>query len=207
MKVLSNSAELLETCRQFKAADDRMACPKCDSVAVVRNGCKSGRQRYLCKNCRTSVGDTHGSFFHSRLSADTWGNLISLVLRHRSVRELARDLHIHRNTALFNIHRICVRMKQYANVDGGCTSTAETDKWYYPLSFSGMRIRSSSFMGLEECPAATASKAGNQVLKEAGVEGSILDGIDENEDAPSGQHSRGPCGPARVNRYPPACLT
>ena len=187
MKTHNSSVELLEKCRQSKVADDRMVCPECGSVAVVRNGCKGGRQRYLCKNCRKSFGDTHGTlFFHSRLSADTWENLISLVLLNRSVREIARDLHIHRNTALFNIHRICVMLEQYANVDDEFTSIVEADEWYYPLSFSGMRDKEFFIYGLGRMPRHNRTRSEKiQYLEDAGVDTSILDNIDKDSDLPS----------------------
>ena len=102
MKTHNSSAELLEKCRQSKVADDRMVCPKCGSVTVVRNGRKGGRQRYLCKNCRKSFGDTHGTKnFHSRHSSDTSDKLSSHVVLKRSVRENPRDIHNHKKTALF----------------------------------------------------------------------------------------------------------
>ncbi len=36
-------------------------CPHCQSEAVVRNGHKGGRQRFLCRTCRKSFGPTHGT--------------------------------------------------------------------------------------------------------------------------------------------------
>lgn len=187
MKTHNSSAELLEKCRQSKVADDRMVCPKCGSVAVVRNGRKGGRQRYLCKDCRKSFGDTHGTlFFHSRLSADTWDKLISLVVLNRSVREIARDLHIHKNTALFNIHRICTMLEQYANIDGEFTSIVEADEWYYPLSFSGMRDKEFFIYRLGRMPRHNRTRSEKiQYLEDAGVDTSILDSIDQDSDLPS----------------------
>ncbi len=36
-------------------------CPHCQSEAVVRNGHKGARQRFLCRTCRKSFGPTHGT--------------------------------------------------------------------------------------------------------------------------------------------------
>ncbi|MCI6480393.1 MAG: hypothetical protein SPE30_01940 [Candidatus Treponema excrementipullorum] len=109
-----------------------------------------------------------------------------MVLLNRSVREIARDLHIHRNTALFNIHRICVMLEQYANIDGEFTSIVEADEWYYPLSFSGMRDKEFFIYRLGRMPRHNRTRSEKiQYLEDAGVDTSILDSIDQDSDLPS----------------------
>lgn len=184
MKSNNKVSKLLERCRQGKVTDDIMVCPRCGSVTIVKNGHKDGRQRYLCKDCRKTFGDTYGTlFYHSRLPAVTWEKLISLVLFNRSVRAIARNLNIHRNTALFNIHRVCAMLEQYANSDGDFTSIAEADEWYYPLSFSGMKDKEFFIYGLGRMPRHHRTYSQKlQYLTEAGIDISILDSIDEDED-------------------------
>jgi len=55
MKSNSKSIELLEKCKQSQVTDDRMVCPKCGSVAVVKNGRKGGRQRSYFRTKRSEV--------------------------------------------------------------------------------------------------------------------------------------------------------
>ena len=38
---------------------DTVVCPHCGSVKVIKYGKSNGRQRYLCKNCEKTFGDTH----------------------------------------------------------------------------------------------------------------------------------------------------
>ncbi|PSP02588.1 MAG: IS1 family transposase, partial [Cyanobacteria bacterium SW_7_48_12] len=28
-----------------------MNCPRCESTTISKNGCKNGKQRYLCQDC------------------------------------------------------------------------------------------------------------------------------------------------------------
>jgi len=38
--------------------DDRMKCPKCFSKKICKNGHKSGKQRFLCKDCRRQFSES-----------------------------------------------------------------------------------------------------------------------------------------------------
>ena len=39
---------------------DTVVCPHCSSVKFIKNGTKNGRQRYKCKDCARTFGDTIG---------------------------------------------------------------------------------------------------------------------------------------------------
>lgn len=50
-----------------------VACPNCGSATIVKTGKKDGRQRYKCKDCKVSFGDTTGTLHqHSKLTKDQW---------------------------------------------------------------------------------------------------------------------------------------
>lgn len=55
--------ELLEKCTLNRGA--ALSCPKCGSVSVSKNGKRNGRQRYLCKDCHRTFGDTYGTLLSS----------------------------------------------------------------------------------------------------------------------------------------------
>ncbi len=50
----------LHKCTENRA-DGKVVCPNCGSIAVVRNGTPRGRQRYFCKDCKKTFGDTFGT--------------------------------------------------------------------------------------------------------------------------------------------------
>ena len=49
-----------------------VVCPICGSVKVIKNGTRNGRQRYFCKDCQKTFGDTNGTVaflpYHSQKS-------------------------------------------------------------------------------------------------------------------------------------------
>ena len=65
-----------------------------------------------------------------------------MVLLKQSIRTIAKDLGIHKNTAMFNINRLATMLEEYANTDSEFISIVEADEWYYPLSFTGKRDKS-----------------------------------------------------------------
>lgn len=175
--------QLLEKCRQAKMVDGKMVCPDCGSLNTIKNGFRSGRQRYLCKDCTSSFGDTNDTlFFHSRLSADKWEKLISMVLLKQSIRTIAKDLGIHKNTAMFNINRIATMLEEYANTDSEFISIVEADEWYYPLSFTGKRDKSFFIDVLGRMPRHHRSRAEKlKYLEDAGFDISVLNNIDDDQ--------------------------
>src|SRR3990167_7097814 len=86
--------------------------------------CKSGRQtpvpqekRYHCNSCNTTYSVTVGTIFHkTKLDLQKWFLAISLVLNAKkgiSARQLARDIEVNKNTALFVLMRIRKAMREY----------------------------------------------------------------------------------------------
>ena len=84
---------------------DTVVCPHCGSVKVIKYGKSNGRQRYLCKNCEKTFGDTNGTVaFRSKLSVSQWIEFIKLTLQGESCRTIAKELGINKQTALHNRH-------------------------------------------------------------------------------------------------------
>jgi transposase-like protein len=75
-------------------------CPYCDSK---RQTSISSELRYHCNNCNTSYSVTVGTIFHhTHLPLQKWFLAVCLILNVKkvlSVRQLARDLRVHPNTA------------------------------------------------------------------------------------------------------------
>ena len=119
---------------------DTVVCPHCGSVKVIKYGKSNGRQRYLCKNCEKTFGDTNGTVaFHSKLSVSQWIEFIKLTLQGESCRTIAKELGINKQTALHNRHRICSVLLQFVSNQDDFKGLAESDEYYYPLSFKDVK--------------------------------------------------------------------
>ena len=74
---------------------DTVVCPHCGSVKVVKYGKSKGKQRYRCKGCDRTFGDTNGTVaFRSKLSVSQWIEFIKLTLQGESCRTIAKELGI-----------------------------------------------------------------------------------------------------------------
>ena len=52
---------------------DAVVCPHCGSIKAIKYGKSKGRQRYFCKDCGKTFGDTNGTVaFRSKLSVGKW---------------------------------------------------------------------------------------------------------------------------------------
>ena len=124
--------------RNYNNSEDTAVrvCPHCGSVHTVKNGSNNGRQKYKCKDCGKQFSDTNGTVaFRSKLSVDTWIELIKYVLQGESCRFIAKNLHINKTTVLYNRHRIATVLRQLDYNKDDFSSIAEVDEYYYPLSF------------------------------------------------------------------------
>lgn len=80
---------------------DTVVCPICGSVKVIKNGTRNGRQRYFCKDCKKTFGDTNGTVaFRSKMSIGKWIEFIKLTLQGESCRTIAKNLCINKQTVL-----------------------------------------------------------------------------------------------------------
>mgnify|MGYP003433773354 FL=1 len=134
-----------QCCREHRSyANDKdldaVVCPHCGSVKSIKHGTRNGRQRYLCKDCGKTFGDTNGTVaFRSKLSVGKWIEFIKLTLQGESCRTIAKELGINKETALHNRHRVCSVLHQLVNNQDDFKSLAESDEYYYPLSFKDVK--------------------------------------------------------------------
>ena len=134
-----------QCCREHRSyANDKdldtVVCPHCGSVKSIKHGTRNGRQRYLCKDCGKTFGDTNGTVaFRSKLSVGKWIEFIKLTLQGESCRTIAKELGINKQTALHNRHRVCSVLHQLVNNQDDFKSLAESDEYYYPLSFKDIK--------------------------------------------------------------------
>ena len=73
-KLTTEEKVFFQCCREHRSyANDKdldtVVCPHCGSVKVVKYGKSNGKQRYQCKGCDSTFGNTNGTVvFRSKLS-------------------------------------------------------------------------------------------------------------------------------------------
>lgn len=108
-----NSDVPLETIIQ-ELRDARFAegitCPHCKSPNNKRNGKVRGRQRYHCKDCCKSFGDTSMSLLTGTRYPEKWLQYLEYMVQGMPLRKIAEQLNIHVSTAFFWRHKILISL-------------------------------------------------------------------------------------------------
>jgi transposase-like protein len=82
-------------------------CPHCSSHHVHRNGFAKGKQRYACKECGRTFGQTTGSVrYKSKHSKETWEAYLEAFTLRLPLRDAARRCGISLSTSFFWRHKI-----------------------------------------------------------------------------------------------------
>jgi transposase-like protein len=92
---------------------DVLTCPYCNSTKVAR---LKREQRYHCNNCFTSYSATVNTLFHrSHVNLNKWFRAIQLIRESSnsiSVRQLAGEISVNKNTAAYMLIRIRQAMNE-----------------------------------------------------------------------------------------------
>ena len=76
-------------------------CPRCGGSHVVKNGKHNGRQRFVCKDCKKTIGLSRGSlYFSGKKPFLAWQNFVRDLEARKSLRECARRCNISLTTAV-----------------------------------------------------------------------------------------------------------
>lgn len=97
--------EIVRFIREARFANG-LFCPRCNGLHVVRNGTFSGRQRYLCRECKRSFSDLTGTpaAYSKRLAK--WLHYIQCMLESLTLRRAAARVGIHLTTSFRLRHRL-----------------------------------------------------------------------------------------------------
>lgn len=125
-------------------------CPKCQHTNVNKNGKSQGRQRYICKRCRTSFDEmSYSPFSSTKLGLDKWLKYCELMIVGLSIRDCAREIEVSIPTSFFMRHRILdVLNVSLRNdiVDG----IVEVDEMFLRESFKGNHSKDRDFIWTRE---------------------------------------------------------
>ena len=122
-----------------------LVCPHCGSVHIFKNGHRNGRQRYNCKDCKTSFVATNNTILHqSKKDLSVWTLYINCMMRKLPLRQTAEICGIHLATAFAWRHKILdalTNMMEGIKLDG----VVECDETYQLVSFKGNHKNSKEF--------------------------------------------------------------
>ena len=118
-------------------------CPHCSGTHICRNGkTKSGRQRYICRDCgKTFVITTNSILSGTTKSLYTWRKYIALMMQGASLRWAAAECKICKNTAFNWRHKILDALQSMA-VSVVLDGIVEADETYFSTSFKGNHTKS-----------------------------------------------------------------
>ncbi len=119
---------------------DGVSCPRCGSADIVRHGRHlKVYQRYLCKGCGRHFNDKTGTCFeNSKLPLRVWFFTAFLIQHGISVKETAKTLEVHYETA-FNMVRRLREGLYLHQLDEKFTGIVELDEVYVTDGLKGKR--------------------------------------------------------------------
>ena len=118
------------------------SCPHCNTRKAKRNGTKDGQQRYLCKDCGKTFGDTtNTAMSYSHYGEAVWRQVIRDTLAGIPIDQTATSLHISHSTAFNMRHKILLSLEAEEErtptvLDGVC----ELDDTYVLESYKGSKL-------------------------------------------------------------------
>ena len=106
LSTLFNSSEIRDNVKESRFSKG-YECPKCQCKDVNKNGKSNGRQRYICKRCRTSFDEfTMSPFSNTKLGLDKWLKYCELMILGLSIRKCAEEVGVGVKTSFYMRHRI-----------------------------------------------------------------------------------------------------
>ncbi len=142
-------AETLEKVKEIKdkadleeKTDEEVRCPHCQSNKTVRNGMRSRKQSYKCRECgKRFVTTTNSAIQNSHCSATVWKQVISDTVYGVSIDKTAESLHLSHATVFNMRHKILYRVEQ-ALIESPTelTGVCEADETYVLESMKGTKL-------------------------------------------------------------------
>ncbi|MBU5336682.1 IS1595 family transposase [Intestinibacter bartlettii] len=120
-----------------------LKCPKCGNHRLNKNGRSNNRQRYICKNCRTTFDERSFSpLSNTKLSLDTWLKYCRFMVEGGTIRYCAQKVSVSIPTSFFMRHRILdvLNLSVRNQVFQGIVSA---DEYHLNESFKGKSIKKS----------------------------------------------------------------
>ena len=132
----SESVQAFLTEKRFKSSKPTV-CPFCGGTHIIKNGLKDGRQRYLCKGCKKTFGNTHNTILKSsKKDLSVWKKYIHCMIEKYPLRKCAKECGISLSNAFIWRHKILdalQNMMDEVTLDG----VVEADETFTNVSYKG----------------------------------------------------------------------
>lgn len=135
--VLQPEVDLDRACTTIEEARANLSCPHCAGLKLHRHGHDRGLQRYRCCVCKKTFNALTGTPLARLRYRERWLNYLDGMLDGKSVRAVARELEVHRNTTFRWRHRFLHLAKH--DRPTGLTGIAEADEMFVLESQKGSR--------------------------------------------------------------------
>ena len=142
---LFNSSEIRDNVKESRFSKG-YECPKCQCKNVNKNGKSNGRQRYICKHCRTSFDEfTCSPFSNTKLSLDKWLKYCELMILGLSIRQCAQEVGVGVKTSFYMRHRILdvINLSLKEDIVEGIV---EVDEVFVRCSYKGNHSKNPNFV-------------------------------------------------------------
>lgn len=127
----------------------RPPCPHCNGDKVMRNGRKGNRQRYVCKGCGKTFGETtNTAMSQSHYGEAIWKQVIGDTLTGVSLDETAESISVSHSTVFHMRHKVLLLLEAMESrkptvLDGVC----ELDDTYVLENRKGSKLPSNYWRG------------------------------------------------------------
>ncbi len=124
---------------QKRKAGQQIVCISCGSKHVVKNGTSCGTQRYLCKECGKSFGETENTILKSsNKGLEVWRLYVKCMVEKKSIRKCAEICGISVPTSFLWRHKILDAL-QNMMADVQLNGVVEADETFTAISYKGQR--------------------------------------------------------------------
>jgi transposase-like protein len=132
--------EVSEDLSVDKLFSNGIICPVCGCVeGIVKNGKRTGTQRYFCKSCRKSfVANTNTILERTHKPIFVWKKFLECMARGMSIIKTAEICNLNKNTVFAWRHKILDALTRIIE-DTSLEGIIEADETFFILSYKGQK--------------------------------------------------------------------
>lgn len=142
-KVVDNLITVKEnkklTNQQYQIKYLNVACPRCKSSNIKRNGHKNGTQRYLCKDCNKSFSITTNTILnHTKIKYWQLMKMIKCILNNMPLSNISKEIKLSQTDTYYLEIKIFNALDNAYN-DIILKGVVQADEKYFRLNFKGTK--------------------------------------------------------------------
>ena len=144
LPIIQNYIEKIYKKGLLSNKENELKCPKCGHIHLNKNGKMNNRQRYICKNCRTTFDErSFTPLSNTKLSLEKWLNYCRFMVEGGTLKYCAQNVGVSIPTSFFMRHRIldmlnlCLRKQTFQGI-------VYNDEYNLNESFKGKSYKKSA---------------------------------------------------------------